>query len=218
MRISKLRNTEWLTPISSSLFEQPILSAEDCDELISFFRSNEKYQTGGTVMSNFEQVQNEKRVVKVLTVNQIRDDQSGLIKLFDTPLFSKLLHYIDEVNQQFYRFDVQNISQVEIAQYSSTNSGHYDAHIDNNVIESLLDCRKLSFSVLLSEPSEFSGGELKFEFCGNTFSGSNEDLNGKKLRRGDVLVFPSFLTHQVTPVTFGNRYVMFGWINGPRFK
>ena len=35
---------------------------------------------------------------------------------------------------------------------------------------------------------------------------------------GSVIVFPSFMEHQVTPVTKGTRYSLVAWFVGPPFK
>jgi PKHD-type hydroxylase len=59
--------------------------------------------------------------------------------------------------------------------------------------------------MLLSDPSEFEGGEFQFQ--------ENESV---KMKKGSVIAFPSFLKHQVTPVTSGKRYSAVCWINGPR--
>jgi PKHD-type hydroxylase len=46
--------------------------------------------------------------------------------------------------------------------------------------------------------------------------------NGNEIRatdeQGSISMFPSYLLHQVTPVTSGERWVIVIWINGPRFK
>ncbi|MEC7191643.1 MAG: 2OG-Fe(II) oxygenase [Pseudomonadota bacterium] len=37
-------------------------------------------------------------------------------------------------------------------------------------------------------------------------------------KRGDVIVFPSYLHHRVKPVTKGVRYSIVAWYGGPPFK
>ena len=36
--------------------------------------------------------------------------------------------------------------------------------------------------------------------------------------QGSIIVFPSFVYHQVTPVTRGMRHSLVGWIAGPTFR
>jgi PKHD-type hydroxylase len=38
-----------------------------------------------------------------------------------------------------------------------------------------------------------------------------------KLGRGEIVIFPSFILHRVTPVTKGKRRVIVGWALGPNF-
>jgi PKHD-type hydroxylase len=70
--------------------------------------------------------------------------------------------------------------------------------------------RKLSFVLQLSDPNEYEGGELQFYFGG-------DPLVAKK-QKGIITFFPSNSLHECTPVTFGERYVIVGWVHGPPFK
>jgi PKHD-type hydroxylase len=70
--------------------------------------------------------------------------------------------------------------------------------------------RKLSFSLILSNPNEYIGGDF-------------EILIGKKSSpiiqtRGRVIAFPSFVMHRVTPLTSGVRKSIVFWALGPKFK
>ena len=68
--------------------------------------------------------------------------------------------------------------------------------------------RKLSVSVQLSDPNHYKGGNLEFA----DFIGTPEQ---KYLRpKGTVIVFPSFIPHQITPVTEGVRHSLVGWYEG----
>ena len=39
-----------------------------------------------------------------------------------------------------------------------------------------------------------------------------------KAKKGDLVVFPSFIEHKVAPVTKGVRYSVVAWYGGPPFK
>jgi PKHD-type hydroxylase len=69
--------------------------------------------------------------------------------------------------------------------------------------------RKLSMSVQLSDDDEYTGGDLELCAC--------PQLEPRR-RRGTIIVFPSFLAHQVTPVTRGTRHSLVAWAHGPPFK
>ena len=55
---------------------------------------------------------------------------------------------------------------------------------------------------------DYEGGEI--EFMGN--------LGLIKPNKGDCLVFPSYMTHRVLPVTKGQRNVLVGWLHGDSFN
>ena len=70
--------------------------------------------------------------------------------------------------------------------------------------------RKISMTLLLSDPSEFTGGDLLFA-----------DANQKEpvqLKQGQAIFFASFLRHKVAPVKKGVRKSLVMWFGGPPFK
>ena len=87
--------------------------------------------------------------------------------------------------------------------------GRYDAGMHYSSLH--MDCiagevqRKLSFSLLLND--DFQGGDFI------TLTESTLDCHPGKL-----LIFPSFMTHKISLVEDGTRYVIFGWVYGPNFK
>ena len=38
-----------------------------------------------------------------------------------------------------------------------------------------------------------------------------------ELKKGAMILFPSFLLHKVSPVTKGTRNSLVGWVRGPNF-
>ena len=70
--------------------------------------------------------------------------------------------------------------------------------------------RKLSFSLQLSDPEDYNGGDL-------VIYNGNKPVKTKR-QRGYMLVFPSFSVHEVTKLTKGTRYSLVGWIAGENFK
>jgi PKHD-type hydroxylase len=39
-----------------------------------------------------------------------------------------------------------------------------------------------------------------------------------KKEQGTIIAFPSYILHEVTPITKGKRYSLEGWITGKPFK
>jgi PKHD-type hydroxylase len=72
--------------------------------------------------------------------------------------------------------------------------------------------RKLTVILMLSDPSEYEGGELSLNLSAEFRA---EKL---KLQKGQVLLFPSYMPHQVEPVISGVRKTLVVWPLGPKFK
>ena len=79
--------------------------------------------------------------------------------------------------------------------------------------------RKLSVTVTLSDPKDYKGGELEFDFKNRD---PDKKPNIKKcteiLPRGSIIVFPSHVWHRVKPVAKGTRYSLVMWNLGYPFK
>jgi len=77
--------------------------------------------------------------------------------------------------------------------------------------------RKLSCTINLNSPGEYEGGNLKFDY-GPHSDGERFHECTEIRPQGSMIVFPSFLEHQVTPVTSGTRYSLVLWSIGQPFK
>lgn len=62
----------------------------------------------------------------------------------------------------------------------------------------------LSFTIFLSSPDEYEGGELIAHVLGDELS--------VKFDRGDMVLYPSALVHRVNEVTSGCRSAAVGWL------
>ena len=84
----------------------------------------------------------------------------------------------------------------------SSKGMKYGRHIDNAFMSS--GRADLSFTIFLSEKSQYEGGELLIE---------NLTLENKfKLNCGEILIYPSTYLHSVQEVLNGERLVCVGWI------
>ena len=77
--------------------------------------------------------------------------------------------------------------------------------------------RKLSATINLNVPGEYEGGNLKFDYGPHT-EGERYHECTEIRPQGSIIVFPSFIEHQVTPVTKGKRYSLVLWSLGQPFK
>lgn len=109
------------------------------------------------------------------------------------------------------------ISECEKVQFSIYGlQSRYGWHRDTNVtLPEGSPVRKLSVSVQLSHPDDYEGGDFQIK----NFFGTEITENANQLRnRGTIIVFPSYLEHQVVPVTKGTRYSLVQWYSGPDWR
>ena len=126
------------------------------------------------------------------------------------PIYNKISDAIRLVNKELFNYDLTVIEPLQFTKYESLSQGFYKKHLDMQDGDGPLDCRKLSFSVQLSDPSDYTGGDLLLH-CTDTPHVVNKNL-------GIVTFFSSYVLHEVTPVTSGTRYSLVGWVRGPAFK
>jgi PKHD-type hydroxylase len=124
-------------------------------------------------------------------------------------LFKKLTDAINYINSNFWNYYLTKIECLQFTQYSS-NGDYYNKHCDIHYYEVTDICRKLSFSIQLSDPSTYTGGDLLLHFGPNPIVAPRD--------HGTITFFPSTMLHEVLPVTSGIRYSLVGWVQGPKFK
>jgi len=123
-------------------------------------------------------------------------------------LFRKLTDAIITINNRFFQYELTGFDPLQYTVYNSKVKGYYGGHIDYGF--DMFVNRKLSFSVQLTDPKEYKGGELMIY-------DRQKGLEAPK-DAGTIIFFPSFMFHEVKPVTKGTRHSLVGWILGPRFK
>ena len=125
-------------------------------------------------------------------------------------MYKVIENQISIVNLNHMMFD--NVRLTEPAQFTEyPKGGFYDWHMDLNAFGQTGEhpIRKISMTCLLSDPSEFKGGDLAFEDHGN---------NKVKLQQGQAVFFASFMRHRVEPVKKGIRRSLVMWFGGTPFK
>lgn len=123
-------------------------------------------------------------------------------------IYRKLTDITLAANEQWFDFDLRHIEALQFTVYE--NGMHYMKHIDTMTESIGLYPRKLSFSLQLTDPSEYDGGDLLIH-------NGHEPIVAEK-GRGTITYFPSYMLHEVTPVTRGVRKALVGWIHGPKWK
>lgn len=123
-----------------------------------------------------------------------------------------IMHHATMANREHFGFDISvGAHEFQFTEYYGNVKGKYDWHHDVWWENTRAHDRKLSVSIQLSDPSEYTGGEFELgEVC---------DFDCNKFKpRGSVLIFPSFFRHRVLPVTTGTRISLVSWVDGPKFR
>jgi PKHD-type hydroxylase len=94
----------------------------------------------------------------------------------------------------------RQIHTVRFNRYSDGMS--YGRHTDNALMNGYRSY--LSFTLFLSDPSSYEGGELVVEGI--------DSEQAYKLPAGAMLVYPASSLHRVEPVTSGVRWAAIGWV------
>ena len=76
----------------------------------------------------------------------------------------------------------------------------------------LLTQRKLSISVQLSNPRDYTGGEFRMHDI------EEQPPRDTIRQRGTLIILPSLVRHEVTPVKTGTRFSLVGWYRGERWQ
>ncbi len=143
-----------------------------------------------------------------------------------------LWHYVERANRENFLYDLKCLDN-ETIQYTIYNEGdYYEWHSDGGltthykpesignstdgvgndfVNENKELVRKLSFSLQLSNPNDYEGGELELiNEIGESYVAPTT--------QGCLILFDSRTRHRVRKVTKGTRKSLVGWVLGPRWK
>ena len=179
---------------------EPVLTSQQCDELIRTGQGEPKINA--TIGTTDKITKLDQRYRKS-TISWIPFAKA-------LPIYQVIRQWMEVTNNNYFGFDTVQLSeQGQYAEYSK--GGFYNWHMDSNTeMEAMPTVRKISMTLLLSDPKDFEGGELEL-FCGDTL---DSEKNKFKLKRGYAVFFASFLLHRVMPVTKGNRKSLVMWFGG----
>ena len=131
-------------------------------------------------------------------------------------IFNKLNTTITIINESYYNYNLNGYKTFQYSEYHAEENGKYDWHMDTlhgfHEKYSKDLTRKLSVVMCLSDPEkDFEGGEFQINM-------GNQDFPQTILmKKGRIIVFPSYLIHRVKPVTKGIRKSIVIWVVGPKF-
>lgn len=182
----------------SHAFWEGAFSPPECESIIKMGIDKGLKQGGVQSLDDNNAVDTDIRSCSVSWINPIEESDW---------LYRRCSSITIELNKQFFNFDLFGILEdMQFTRYEASGE-RYGKHIDVSINGSI---RKLSFVLQLSNPKDYEGGELVLHL------GEVPTVIPKK--QGFVTVFPSYVLHEVTPVTKGTRYSLVSWITGKPFK
>ncbi len=91
-------------------------------------------------------------------------------------------------------------------------------HVDNGTDTAPIASRKLAFSIQLSDPATYVGGDLQLALYDQKYLGTDPGMAAAMRAQGSLILFAAFQLHRIAPVTSGRRDALVGWLHGPAFR
>jgi PKHD-type hydroxylase len=190
----KFENPSWnfeLDQINLYAFWNNAFSKEECQTIINIAKN--KGLTKGTTS----------------TESDVRDSKISWLNPSDDLhwVYRRVTDITLNLNERFFKFDLFGINEgFQFTNYEAP-SGKYGKHVDRIMN---ICVRKLSISIQLTNPEEYEGGEL--------YLYDNEEGTVMDKTQGTLILFPSYVLHEVMPVTKGERNSLVTWVTGKQFK
>ena len=168
---------------------QHFLTQSECIQIKEISKDIEKWE--GKVHDNSNES---------TKVNSVREVDVYPIPMNDKYMFlyQIIFETVKDCNTDYFNFDIAGIfDNLQLLHYKKGH--HYDWHTD--IGDGIYSNRKISASILLSD--NCSGGEIVLK------QGADRTIH---MEVGDMLLFPSYVLHKVTPVTKGDRWALVTWI------
>ena len=173
------------------------LSDEDCDYILD--KAKEEETIAGTTFNGEDNIR-----------------RSNIKWINDELIHSTIWKLGNRVNSAGFGFDLyHSINDIQFTEYSHTDKGTYNWHVDSHFGENSNDysVRKLSIIIQLTDPSEYDGGDIQLNIAHKP-----EELGQIVKLRGTLIAFPSFILHKITPITKGTRNSLVSWFEGPSWR
>jgi predicted 2-oxoglutarate/Fe(II)-dependent dioxygenase YbiX len=189
--------------LKSNLTGQPtfipnFLTQEECSAIIDKCEANLRLKAGGTEDGKVHQELRSSEIAWLPPEGEHRW------------LFDRIRDCMNAVNSDWFRYDLVGFEGIQFTKYShkTGRTDFYSSHVDT--VASNGTVRKLSFTVQLSDPERYGGGDV-------ILYKSLTDSAALSRAIGSISFFPSYTIHEVLAVTSGVRYSLVGWGHGPAF-
>jgi PKHD-type hydroxylase len=193
----KFENSSWSFELDQTnfyAFWNNAFSREECQKIINIAKDKGLIK-GKTFNDN--------------KIKDVRDSKISWLYPDDNMdwVFRRVTDIVLNLNERFFKFDLFGLNEgFQFTNYEAP-SGKYGKHVDRAMN---IPVRKLSISIQLTNPEEYEGGEL---YLYDDDKGTVMDKT-----QGTLILFPSYILHEVMPVTKGERNSLVTWVTGKQFK
>lgn len=189
------------------IVDKTFFTHSECDFISEYFHTNYTTYRGQEYNEN-SHLPEQRRTNVVIT------DKPDEHTLWMWQKFNNLVAFY---NDKHFNFDIYGFNYLQYARYDvgDKHEFHMDLPLGGQVVDYRLleHMRKLTIVLLLNEPGiDFEGGNFQINHFSEQFPWETD------LKKGNVLIFPSFLLHRVAPITAGNRKSISIWAVGPKFR
>ena len=201
-------------------FFQSAVSARICDEIVKYSKS---IQDGMATTGGYGDP-------KKLNRQQVKDlkkkRDSDIVWLNERWIYKEIQPYVHQANANAgWNFQWDHSESMQFTKYNKGQ--YYGWHCDGwdkpyqrqQGDPSAGKIRKLSVTLTLSDPKDYKGGELEFDYRNLDPDKKRKVVKCKEiLPKGSLVVFPGFVWHRVCPVKKGTRHSLVMWNLGWPFK
>jgi PKHD-type hydroxylase len=196
---------------------QSVIPERICDDIVRYGQEQDKQMalTGSSDKDN---------LTKLELKNIQKKRKSDVVWMSDRWIYNEIHPYIHQANANAeWNFEWDFSEACQFTEYKKgqfydwhcdSNKDPYDRPDQPNVNNKI---RKLSMTLALSDPNEYKGGDLEFDFR-DTDEGSQPKVCEEIRAKGSIIVFPSFVWHRVKPVTKGVRHSLVCWNLGYPYR
>jgi len=194
------------------------LSPRICRDIIEYGLKHEEQiaYTGGIDPKDEKQLLNLQKLRK-----------SNVAWLNDPWIYKEIQPFIHEANKlagwnfQWDSSEACQFTKYKLNQFYDWHCDSWSESYDRPGTTSHGKIRKLSVTCQLTDGSEYTGGELEFDYRDYHPDKRKKKIHAVQCKEilplGSIVVFPSHVWHRVKPVTSGTRYSLVIWNLGNPF-
>lgn len=187
-----------------------VFSAEEVDKIIksaetqAFYAKTRNNNQGGLTVGTIGdgQIDEKVRKSKVMFMDSNNQDNRWI--------FDRVAWAASKANGDKFEMELYGLEALQFTKYDDQNS-HYHYHMDAHQNKAQPYHRKLSVSIMLSDPEEYEGGDFVL-----LNDGSMANPTRIRAPKGYAIFFYSHLGHAVEAVTKGDRMSLVSWVMGPK--